>query len=354
MSTLKSKQKIKIRYFSWPQYFITFFSLSLLGGLPALMYGGKTVWNEVQNYIIWYLLYWAIVAAVLWGFIMYQKYKAFDKPMRQLSDAANQVAAGDFSIYLSPLHTSKHLDYLDAMFKDFNTMVEELGSLETMKSEFISNVSHELKTPLAVIQNYAMALQVDALSLEHRKEYTDTIITAAQNLTTLITNILNLNKLEHQEILPPSEPYNVCRQLYDCALAFEDIWTEKEIHFIADIEDRAYIRADSSMVEIIWRNLLSNAIKFTPPNGSVSLTQTSDDEQIIVRITDSGIGMAPATYQHIFERFYQGDTSHASEGNGLGLALTKRVIELIGANITVESEVGKGTTFTVKIKAYHD
>ncbi|WP_317914371.1 HAMP domain-containing sensor histidine kinase [Carnobacterium maltaromaticum] len=354
MSILKNKKKIKIRYFSWSQYFITFFILSLLGGLPALMYGGETVWNEVKNYLIWYLVYWAVVAAILWGFIMYQKYKAFDKPMRQLSDAANQVASGDFSICLSPLHTSKHLDYLDAMFKDFNTMVEELGSLETMKSEFISNVSHELKTPLAVIQNYAMGLQADDLSLEHQKEYTNTIITAAKNLTTLITNILSLNKLENQEIILPSEPYNVCRQLYDCALTFEDIWTEKQIHFIANIEDRAYIQADSSMMEIIWRNLLSNAMKFTPSNGSVFLTQTSVDGQVVVTVTDSGIGMAPATYNHIFERFYQGDASHASDGNGLGLALTKRVIELIDGSITVESEVGKGSTFTVKIKAYQN
>ena len=354
MSTLKKKQKMNIRYFSWPQYFITFFSLAILGGLPALMYGGETIWQEIQHYLIWYLLYWAIVAAILWGFIMYQKYAAFDKPIRELSEAANLVAAGDFSIYLKPLHASEHLGYLDAMFNDFNTMVEELGSLETMKTEFISNVSHELKTPLAVIQNYAMALQADALAPEQRKEYTDTIITASQNLTILVTNILNLNKLEHQEILPPCKPYNVSRQLYDCALAFEDIWTEKEINFIADIEDRAYIMADSSMVEIIWRNLLSNALKFTPANGTVSLTQTSNEEQIIVTITDSGIGMDPTTYQHIFERFYQGDTSHASEGNGLGLALTNRVIELIGASITVESEVGTGTTFTVKIKAYHE
>lgn len=349
MKSKKKQLKNNIRYFSVLEYLFTLILLGVLGALPALMYGGEMFAKHTRPYIVWYILYWAIVTALFFGFTFYQKYNAYDKPMRALSEATNRVAAGDFSIYLKPVHSLTSLNYIDVMFKDFNKMVEELGSLETMKSDFISNVSHEIKTPLAVIQNYASALQEENISPEYRKECAETIATASQNLTSLVTNILKLNKLENQEILPPAQPYDVCRQLYDCVLSFEQLWEAKNIKLVADIEDRAYILAEPSMVEIIWRNLLSNSIKFTEANGTIALTQTSDETNIVVTITDSGRGMDEATLKRIFDKFYQGDTSHAEEGNGLGLALTNRVIELLGGSITVDSELGAGTTFVVKL-----
>jgi len=204
---------------------------------------------------------------------------------------------------------------------------------------------------MAIIQNYATALQAEDISLDQRREYTGTIIGAAQKLNTLVTNILKLSKLENQNIIPTLEKYDLSRQLADCALAFEDFLDEKNITFTVDMDDKVMVRADRTMLEIVWNNLLSNALKFTPPGGTITLTQTSDEDTLSVTVTDTGYGMDETTINRIFDKFYQGDTSHSQEGNGLGLALVLRVIELLGGQITAKSEPGAGSSFTVSLKA---
>ena len=349
---IEKDSRVKSRHFSWKEYALTYSVLLVLSAGQAMIYAEYMAFDKMPPEYIWGMLgYWAIVTAVFCFITARQKFRTFDKPMRKLSEAAKKVAGGDFSVYLEPIHTADKLDYVDVMFEDFNKMVEELGSIETLKNDFTASVSHEIKTPLSVIQSYAMALQKEDLPQEKRREYADTIITASKNLTTLATNILKLNKLENQEIRPAATPYDLCRQLCDCALSFEDFWETKNIGFSADIEDRAVICADASMLEIIWHNLLSNALKFTEPGGKVTLVQTSDADSVTVSVSDTGCGMNEETMKHIFDKFYQGDTSRSGEGNGLGLALSLRVIELIGGSISVKSEPGKGSTFTVKLKA---
>jgi signal transduction histidine kinase len=348
---LEKDSRVKARHFTWREVALTYFILLTLSAGQWMIYHEYVGFGHFPPEYIWGMLgYWAIVAAVFCLVTAQQKIRAFDKPMRKLSEAAKQVAEGDFSVYLEPTHTADKLDYVDVMFEDFNKMVEELGSIETLKTDFISNVSHEIRTPLSVIQSYAMAMQKEDLPHEKRKEYADTIITASKSLTTLVTNILKLSKLENQEITPVSEPFDVCRQLSECALAFENAWEKKGIEFEADIEDRAMIHADESMLEIIWHNLLSNALKFTEPGGRITLTQTSDKNTVTVSLSDTGCGMDEETTKHIFDKFYQGDTSRSSEGNGLGLALVLRVIDLVSGSISVKSEPCKGTTFTVRLK----
>lgn len=330
---------------------MTFLVLTMLTGGQVLIYN-KFIGIDIipLRYVFSMLGYWGIVSLIFSVLTNYQIYRAFDKPMRKMSNAAKQVAQGDFSVYLEPVHRLDKQDYMDIMFEDFNRMVEELGSIETLKNDFIANVSHEIKTPLSIIQNYTAALKKNNLSTGLRNEYCDTVYIAAQRLTNLVTNILKLNKLENQEIRTSAEPYDLCRQLCECALTFEDLWEKKNIEFIADMDDCAVIYSDASMLEIVWCNLLSNALKFTDQGGKITLVQISDEEYVTVAISDTGCGMDEETKKHIFDKFYQGDTSHSREGNGLGLALTLKVLELAGGSIVVTSEPGKGSTFTVRLK----
>jgi signal transduction histidine kinase len=278
---------------------------------------------------------------------------SWSRPMRRLSDAAKKIARGDFSIRIAPIRKDGKKDFVEIMFDDFNTMAGELESIELLKNDFISNVSHEIKTPLSVIQNYAAVLQNESLSIEQRREYAQTIIEATRRLSAMTGNILKLSKLENQEIMPEVAPYDLSEHIRRCALAFEEQWEQKDIRFDADL-DELLIPHDETIVEIVWNNLIANAIKFTAPGGSIALTSKKAESFAVVEIRDSGCGMDEETQKHIFDKFYQGDTSHAQQGNGLGLALVKRAVELLRGTITVNSEPGQGSVFTVRLKMAGD
>lgn len=310
----------------------------------SIDYKAITLANQFSIFIIWILS-----AAVFTLWTNHQVTLHYQKPIEEFSEAARKVASGDFSVYLAPYHTADQFTHLDVLFADFNKMIEELGSIETLKTDFFSNVSHEIKTPLAVIQSNAELLQKDGLTDEHRIECTETIHHATKRLSNLITNMLKLNKLEKQAIQPQPQLYDVCEQLCSCILQFEDMWEKKEVEFIAEIEDHAIIEADEGLMELVWTNLFSNALKFTSQRGNITLTQTSESDEIIISITDTGCGIDKETMRHIYDKFYQGDTSHSTEGNGLGLALVQRVLQLSNGCITVASVEGKGSTFTVRL-----
>lgn len=350
MSEEKSAFKVKQSRFPISLFFILFIVLLLMSGVHAgfIVLMNTLKWNEwVQTAIP--IIYWALVAFGLTAYTGWRVKKSYEEPMKILAAATSQVAKGDFSVYVPPYHTADKLDYLDVMLMDFNKMVEELGSIETLKTEFFSNVSHEIKTPIAVIQNNAELLHKDNLTQEARLEYTESIMQATKRLSGLISNMLKLNKLEKQTIKPMPEEYDLCAQLCECALGFEEQWDKKEIEFEADIEDFATVCADAGLMELVWNNLLSNAIKFTDNGRKVTLQQTSDKDKIIVTVSDTGCGMSEETMKHIFDKFYQGDTSHSTEGNGLGLALVLRVLQITNATISAKSELGKGSAFTVTI-----
>lgn len=206
-----------------------------------------------------------------------------------------------------------------------------------------------MKTPISVIKNYAQLLQAGKALGKQEREYAKGIEDAASRLSALISNILKMNKLEHQRITLETEEYDVCRQLCESVLLFEEAMEEKEIALEADIEDAAMIKADADLMELVWNNLLSNAVKFTEPGGSIAVRQTSDESHIRVSVSDTGCGIVKGSINHIFDKFYQGDTSHSTEGNGLGLAMVKRVLELMDGEIQIISEEGKGSTFLVTL-----
>ena len=350
--------KLKIRDNRFPPslFFVYFGVLLLMSGIhTGLVVGMNSLgWNEILQVIV-PLLYWSAVALGLTLFTRKQIQRVYEAPMHRLAEATQKVASGDFSVYVPPIHTSDKLDYLDIMLIDFNKMVEELGSIETLKTDFFSNVSHEIKTPLAIIQNNAELLTLEPLT-EKQLEYARTIFQSSERLSALISNILKLNKLEKQAIVPEIQVYDVCAQLAECALHYEQAWEQKNLDFDADLEDRAEIAADPALMELVWNNLFSNAVKFTEPGGSIVLTETSDENAVRVSVRDTGCGMDENTKKHIFEKFYQGDTSHATAGNGLGLALAMRVLQLNHFDIQVDSTPGRGSCFTVtmpKAKGAH-
>ncbi len=272
-----------------------------------------------------------------------------DRPVKKIIEASNRIMQGDFTVRI-PRTRSFAGDGFNEIIDCINKMAEELSGTETLRTDFIANVSHELKTPLAVMQNYATMLSAPGLSDEERIEYSRSISHASKRLADLISNILKLNKLENQQIMLASERYDLDEQLCECLLAFEDIWEKKSIEICTDIEDGVAVFTDREMMSIVWNNLFSNAMKFTPAGGRVSLALKSDGDYAVVSISDTGCGISPEVGAHIFDKFYQGDTSHSTQGNGLGLALVRRIIDITQSDISVESEMGKGSTFTVILK----
>lgn len=272
-----------------------------------------------------------------------------DVPVRRIADAAERVMKGDFSVRIQPMKTCDSQNGFNVIIDYFNRMTNELSGIETLRTDFIANVSHELKTPLAVIQNYGTLLQQNDLSEEKRMEYAEAVTETSNNLANLITNILKLNKLENQEIYPDAADYDLGEQLCECLLMFEDSWEQKSLEVETDIEENVIVNADAKMLSLVWNNLFSNAVKFTGSGGTIFVSLKSEGDFAVVKVSDTGCGIGGETGRHIFEKFYQGDISHSTKGNGLGLALVKRVIDITGSDIAVESELGRGSTFTVKI-----
>ena len=296
------------------------------------------------------LLYWVLAAWFLTFIIRRMIRRHYEVPARRISEAAKQIAGGNFAVQIPLVHEDPAArDFFDETIEDVNLMAHELSSIETLKTDFISNVSHEMKTPLAVIGNYAELLQAERLPDEKRLAYAGVIRDQSGRMTALITNILRLNRIENQRILPAREPFDLTGQLSDCILAFESKWDEKEIDLEVIMEDSCRIVSDADLLELVWNNLLSNAIKFSEKGGRVSVRQTRSGNTVTVTVADCGCGMSEETLRHIFDKFYQGDTSHAAEGNGLGLALVRRVVTLLSGEIQVESRPGEGSRFTVTL-----
>ena len=273
-----------------------------------------------------------------------------ERPVKRIADAAERIVQGDFSVRVKPQSRFGTDETFNQVIDCFNKMAEELSSVETLRTDFIANVSHEMKTPLAVMQNYGTLLQAPDLSEEKRMEYAKGVTDGARRMADMMTNILKLNRLENQQIYPQITEFDLGEQLCECLLQYESVWEKADIEIETDIAEDVKVRADAELLGHVWNNLFSNAFKFTPSGGTVTVSLSTTDNYAIVKVQDTGCGMTPEVGAHIFEKFYQGDTSHSVQGNGLGLALVKRVIDIMQGEISVESVVGKGSIFTVKIR----
>jgi len=273
-----------------------------------------------------------------------------DKPVRQIMTALDKVMQGDFSVRISPVREFAGETGFNQIINAINQMTAELQGTETLRTDFIANVSHELKTPLAVMGNYATMLQQPGISEETRIEYAKAISHSSRRLAALITNILKLNKLENQQIFPLPQEFDLGEQLCECLLGFEDAWEKKNLEIETDIQDDVHIKSDPELLRLVWNNLFSNAVKFTAEGGIVRVSLKADEKSVAVSVSDTGCGISPEVGKHIFEKFYQGDTSHATQGNGLGLALVKRVVDILQGEISVQSTPGQGSNFTVRIR----
>ncbi len=287
-----------------------------------------------------------ILVFVIW--IIYRQF--IIKPLDKVRLAAKQVAAGDFSARIPQHRKDGKKDEFQILYDDFNMMATELASTEIMKTDFISNVSHELKTPISVIQNFSAMLQSEGITDDERKQYALKIHAATKRLSILVTDILQLSRFENQKIVANKKSYNLSEQLCRCMLGFEQVWEDKNIELNSDLDDGLELNSDENLLDIVWNNLISNALKFTPENGTVEIMAKKSDGYAVVTVKDNGCGMSDHDVKHIFDKFYQADTSHATKGNGLGLALVKEIITLIQGEITVDSSQGIGSVFTVKLK----
>ncbi|WP_346878481.1 MULTISPECIES: HAMP domain-containing sensor histidine kinase [unclassified Clostridium] len=264
------------------------------------------------------------------------------RPIRTLSKATEEVAKGNFSVKIG---IPKDYEF-SLLAKNFNKMVHELSSIETLRNDFVSNVSHEIKTPIASIQGFAKLIQDKNLDDDERSEFTDIIISESSRLSKLTSNILKLSKLENQEVITGKAEFALDEQIRCAILIMEPEWSEKGIDLDIDL-DKVSIIGNEDLLQQVWLNIIGNAIKFTEKGGTIGIKLMDLKDKIVIKVSDNGVGMNEETQRHIFDKFYQGDKSHLSKGNGLGLSLVKRIIELCDGEIKVRSKLYYGTTFTI-------
>lgn len=285
----------------------------------------------------------ALVSVAIYFF----RVRVLTKGVHEVCRAAQKVSGGDFKVRVKTRSDKTVNTEIDLLKINFNKMVEELDSIETLRDDFIADVSHEIKTPLSVIQGYADLLQGSGISDAERAEYTVLLDEAVHKLNSLVTNLLKLNKVENSGILKFSE-FDLGEQLRGCVLEILDIAEEKGIEFEIEIDD-AVVENEQTMLELVWKNLLSNAVKFTEGGGTIKVGLKANNKNAVITVADTGCGMSKETLDHIFDKFYQGDTSHSQEGNGLGLAIVERIVTLTNCKLKVKSKQGAGTRFEIAV-----
>lgn len=309
--------------------------------ITSVVSNGEASFAQTLSVIIASLLVGALLSIIVSNIVL--------KPLNTLISATKYISQGEFSRKVEISWREKYsVKEVNQLINSFNHMADELQRNEIFRKDFISNFSHEFKTPLASIRGFAQQLYNGDLTPEQQKEFSKIILEETEYLSKLSTDTLLLTSLENQNIVTEKTEFSLDEQLRTCMLALEPIWAEKKLDIDMELQDIVYYQ-NASLLGHIWANLIDNAVKFTPENGSVTVSCEKKEKSILVKISDTGRGIEADKLDFIFDKFYQCDQSHATKGNGLGLSLVKRIVDLCGGTISVESEVGKGTTFSVSL-----
>ena len=331
-------------YFSLTVFLTLIITLSIIYSLTSIFYDyNDGQYRESISRLYVFLLF--VISVLIGTLISVFVGRKILKPLTYMDKILRQVAKGDFSARLPEKSIIREVSDMSA---SFNTMAKELAGTETLRNDFIVNVSHEFKTPIAAIQGYATLLQDENVPKEKQNEYIEKIVDNSGRLSMLCQNILNLSKLENQQMITDKKTYRLDEQIRKAVLALEPLWSKKNIEFDINLPKQSY-NNNEALVYHVWHNLIANAIKFTDENGLISIKMTSGDNSVIVSVADNGCGMTEDVQKHIFEKFYQGDTTRKAEGNGLGLALVKRIVDLCSGTVNVQSSPGNGATFIVEL-----
>ena len=311
----------------------------LIAVLLAVLLNYLTRGNIFLPLMVWQIVLSLLIGATISAFLS----KWFFGPIIQLGDAMKKVADGDFSVRLN---ADKGIREIQDIYTNFNLMATELGATEILQTDFVSNVSHEFKTPINAIEGYATLLQGDENMSQEMEEYVKKILFNTKRLSGLVGNILLLSKVDNQAIQSRTSTFRLDEQIRQSVVLLEPQWSKKDIEFDVDLEHVEYT-GDESMLMHVWNNLIGNAIKFDPVGGYVGIKMKQRDGVITVTVEDNGPGVEEEAMKHIFDRFYQADSSHKEEGNGLGLALVKRIMDTNKGKVYVENRIGGGSRFTV-------
>lgn len=330
-------------------YGFIFSSAAFIGSLLSTALALAVVWLLNRRFGVWlgipYTIRGLLISILSGAAIAVGLSKIFVSPMMKLGDAMRKVAGGDFSVRLDC--TSKIRDVRE-VYGSFNTMVKELGNTETLQTDFVSNVSHEFKTPINAIEGYASLLQDSQLTDEQKNTYIDKIIFNTRRLSDLVGNILLLSKVNNQTISLKASTFRLDEQVRQSILALESKWEKKEIEFDIDLDEIEYTGYEN-LLSHVWLNLIDNAVKFSPQNGQIRIRLKQLAGSVTFSIWDNGLPIPEADIDRIFNKFYQGDNSHASEGNGLGLALVRKIVAAAHGTINVTSSEDAGTEFVVAL-----
>lgn len=288
-----------------------------------------------------------IICVIIGSILMFFATKTISKPIKYISDITKEVSKGNFDISID----YESADEIGTLAKNFNLMIGELKNMEYLRKDFISNVSHEFKTPISSIQGFVEMIKSKDLPEEKRDAYIDIIIEETERLSNLSSNMLRISRLDNQSIPNKITEFSLDEQIRKIILLLEDKWDKKNLELDINLE-KVMFKGDEDLIEQIWINIIENAIKFSKDGGKISVELKNLEEDVVVKISDTGIGISAESQKRIFEKFYQGEISRSKVGNGLGLAIVKKIIEICKGGIEIESCIGEGTTFIVRLPKY--